>query len=148
MVIFSYTILIFRRLFNMLELKVQDLRLRGCGFTLFPAAKEYGVNERLMDFLLSSIYIKLGLCSGDYDKEEEIKKKNPNILDTISEEDLTNNFLSEKYSVNDLLDNGLVTKDSNNLVLTQKSISILKRASEIQNKLDDQGFHCCPCSNC
>lgn len=130
----------------MLELKVQDLRLRGRGFTLFPAAEENGVEDGLIDFLVSAIYIKLGLCSGDYEREEAIKENNPNILDTISVDDLKNAFSSQNYSVQDLLDNGLVTQDGNNVVLTEKTIGILKRASEIQNELDDQGFHFCPCS--
>lgn len=129
----------------MLELKVQDLRLRGREFTLSPAAKENDVDDGLMDFLVSAIYIKLGLCSGDYDKEEAIKKENPNILDTISQEDLKKGFLSSEYGVQDLLDKGLVTQDGNNLVLTEKTVAILKRASEIQSDLDQQNFYCRSC---
>lgn len=127
----------------MLELRVNDLRLRGRGFTLYPAANESNVDGDLMDFLVSAIYIKQGLCA---EKAEDVKKANPAILDTISVEDLNSSFPS-KYCVEDLVANNLVTIAGNTLTLTQKSITILKRAAEIQNQLDDEGFYYCPCCN-
>lgn len=119
----------------MLELKVQDIRLRGRMYTLWEAAGEYDVDDELIDDLVSSIYTKLGLCSGDYKKEEAIEASNPNILDTLSIDELK---LSNKYSVQDLLDNELVTQNGNNIVLTKRSVEILKRAAEIQKELDEQ----------
>lgn len=129
----------------MLELNVQDLRLRGRGFTLFKAAEENKVKEDLMDFLVGAIYQKLGLCSGDFDEEEKIKEKNPAIPDTILVEDLSESAYSDKYSVKDLLDSNLVTQDGNVLKLTEKSVAILNRAAALQRELENEGFHCCPC---
>lgn len=129
----------------MLELKVRDVRLRGCGFTLYPAAKENGIEEELVVFLVTAIYSKLGLCTGDYDKEQAIQNANPNILDTISTEDLSHSLSYKGYSAADLIKAGLVTQSGDNLTLTEKAVAILKRASEIQNKLDEEGFYCCPC---
>lgn len=131
-----------------MELRVQDLRLRGPGFTLFPAAEEHGIKDDLMDFLVFALYTKLGLCSDDYESEEAIKKSNPKILDTIATEDVEKILSRKNYGVQDLLSNDLVTRDGNNLVLTEKSIAILNKAAETQAKLDAETFHCCPCSGC
>lgn len=119
----------------MLELKVQDLRLRGRGLTLFQAAEENGVKADLMDSLIYAIYSRLQLYSDDYDSQEGIKEENPNILDTLSEEEFKKGLLFSEHSIQDLLDNGLITQDGNNFVLTQKSVTILKRAAEIQKQV-------------
>lgn len=131
----------------MLKLRVQDLRLRGRGFTLYPAAEENGVKSGLMDFLVGVIYTKLGLCSGDYEREEQIKKENPNILDILEEEDFNDISSYEGYSIEDLINNNLLSQEGNKLVLTKKSITILQRASEIQKQKDEEGFSYCPCKN-
>lgn len=129
----------------MLEFKVQDLRLRGCGFTLYPAAEEHGVTGELIHELITAIYSKLGLCSFNYDEVEKIQKENPNILDTISKEDFDKS--SQMFKAEALVISGLVTINENDLVLTPKAISIIKRATEIQKKLDDENFYYCPCNH-
>lgn len=129
----------------MLDMKVQDLRLRGRGFTLYPAAEESGVDDRLMDFLIFAIYNKLELCSGDYEKEKAIKIANPNIPDTLLKDDFIRVSSSRGYDIQDLINADLVKLDGNSLVLTKKTIKILKRAAEIQRELDDEGLSYCPC---
>ncbi len=113
-----------------MNLTMKDVRLRGCGFTLFPAAKEEGVDGDLMRYLLSSIYTKI---------EEEPNSKIPEIF---SEEDFPE---SPDYTLKMLLDKNLVTKNGTILTLTPKSIKILERAAELQNKLGDENFYFCPC---
>ena len=129
----------------MLELRVEDLRMRGRGFTLSVAARENEVDEDLMDFLVSAIYRKLGLDSGDYNRDQAIRQENPNILDTISKKDLEEGFSYKGYGMQELVSNGLVEEKGEDLELTEKAVNILKRAAEIQNQLDDEGFHFCPC---
>lgn len=129
----------------MLELRVEDIRLRGRGFTLFAAAKENGVDERIMDFLISTIYAKLGLWSGDFEREEAIRKENPNIIDTLTVEDVRSSAFYVEGIEQVLVSNGIVSQNGADLVLTAKTVKILTRAAEIQNELDEKGFQHCPC---
>ena len=131
----------------MLKQKVQDIRLRGRYFTLFPAASENGVPGDLMDYLLLATYSKAGLMSESYEKNFAVEKANPNIPDIISTEDLKKGSPTSKYTVNNLISAGLVTKETGNtLALTEKSINIIKRAAEIQKELDGEKFSYCPCN--
>lgn len=95
--------------------------------------------------MVFTIYQKLGLCSDNYAETEKVKEKNPAISDTILVEDLSESAYSGEYDVQDLLDSNLVTQDGNVLKLTEKSVAILNRAAELQRKLDNEGFYCCPC---
>lgn len=129
----------------MLEFKVQDLRLRGCYFTLYPAAQEHGVDGELIHELITAIYNKLGLYSESYEKTVAVEKENPNILDRISKEDFDKS--SQIFKAENLATSELVTITENDLVLTPKAISIIKRAAEIQKKLDEENFYYCPCNH-
>lgn len=61
-------------------LRLNDVRLRGCGFTLFPAAKAFGVSEDIMHNILTNINDQLGSLVNDFDAQQAIRKKIPNFL--------------------------------------------------------------------
>lgn len=126
----------------MLDLRIQNVRLRGCIYTLYPAASERDTNYDLVQGLLYSIYCKLGLCSDDYEKQKAIEAQNPKIEDRLSIDELK---LSGDYSIQDLLDEGLVTHNGNTIVLTLKTLQIFMRAAQIQNELDEIGFYAPGC---
>lgn len=131
----------------MLELRVNDLRLRGRGYTLFPAANEVGIESQMIDFLVCTIYAEMGLCSDDYNAVVAILEKNPYIIDTVPKKAFDNQYSSEKCCTDQLVKNELVIEEAENFKLTDKAINIIKRAAEIQKKLDDENFHSCPCEN-
>ena len=119
-------------------MKIKDVRLRGCGFTLFPAAKEEGVDEELMYLILRTIYQKTEIIDekGMYTKDSiNIERKNPDMVVKFEAADFGDQFSKLKEA-------GLIDENGK---LTEKSMKVLEKASKIQKKLDEEGFHCCPC---
>lgn len=125
-----------------MELRIKDLRLRGSFFTLYPAARENGVNDSMMAYLYTAIYESLGLLD-DFEKAEAIKAENPAIPTLVPMEYFEN---STEHSVEDLLKAELVSQEGTNIALTEKAIRILESAAEKQKQLDEEGFYFCPCA--
>lgn len=109
-------------------LKVSDVRLRGCGFTLFPAAEEANVPEILMDAILEAIHYKAS------DKDSEM-------VTDFQKEDFNPKTLQACIETGLLLEGDVYT-------LSEKAVSILQVAAQKQQELDDEGFHYCPCHHC
>lgn len=97
--------------------EMQNLRLGAYSYWLSQVSKENGVDGKVMGFLASVIRKK----KGD--------------IDTISQEELKDSRFSKYYSKDDLLNHGLVTEKGNDLVLTEKAVAILKRASEFEEEI-------------
>ena len=119
-------------------MKVRDVRLRGCGFTLFPAVKEEGVEGELMHLILSTIYRKLGIINEDgmsTKESDEIEKKDPDMIVKFEVSDFGN-------KLSELKEAGLIDYKGN---LTEKSIKILEKAADKQKELDKENFSYCPC---
>ena len=125
----------------MLELKMNDVRLRGCGFTLFPAATEAGLTENSMHTILFALHIQLFSQYGESAKEE-----NPNFPKKIEIKHLE--AVNHWCSVEDLINFGLVKQcDESTVELTEKAIAVLENAAKKQKELDDEGFYFCPCQH-
>lgn len=122
-----------------MKLRLNDVRLRGCGFTLFPAAKEFNVPENVIHTILTSMYFQLGALAEDFNKVQQIEQENPALPTTLTDNDIISACVSEA------VDLCLLERMENGYSLTKKAISIFEKASENQKKLDDEGFHYCPC---
>lgn len=122
-------------------LRLNDVRLRGCGFTLFPAAKEFGVSDEIMHNILTSLNEQLGSLATDFDAQEEVRKANPEFPQVLHGDDY---WLTEER-IEEALEADLLKETDGGYVLTDTSIKVFERAAAIQNELDNQGFHCCPC---
>lgn len=123
-----------------MELKLMNVRLRGCAFTLFPAAKNAGVDEKKIHNLLTMMYKKLGYFSSN-ETMEKLDAENPNFPDAFSVSDFDNS----EIKLEDLLEAGLVSQSGDEVSLQEKAINILKEAAKIQSDLDAKGFYFCPC---
>ncbi len=128
----------------MKELRMNDVRLRGCGYTLYPAAESYKVQKETIYNILVGIYKQLGVAGfaeneDAYERQEAIKKANPTFPEILIFDDA----VAEKGIENDLLE-----KTDDGYVLTEKAKNVFEKAATIQNELDNQGFHCCPCHGC
>ncbi len=121
----------------MLNLKVNDLPLRGRGFTLLQAASNHGVDEDLFDSLILAAYNSVLPATYSPAQDED----NPDIPDCIS----VKSYKDRKYSIEDLIKNGLVTQTGDKLVFTEKTVSIFEEAVKIDKKLRESGFYFCPC---
>lgn len=127
------------------QLKLSDVRLRGCGFTLFPAANEMGVDEELMRSLVWAIYRNAGCSNNSWYTEEDMRllERDPYMSMQLEEKDFDGDLeLIEKCLANDLLH----YEEKKNYTLTDKSLSILCAATKKQSELDADGFHFCPCN--
>lgn len=120
-------------------LRLNDVRLRGCGFTLYPAARNRYVKEKYMQEILVAIYSEAGAMDEDYEKCEQVERINPEMQSVISGSDMEN--------LDAVLEEGLLEEKDGKYALTQKCIEILEEAAKIQNELDSQGFYCCPCAH-
>lgn len=121
-------------------LRLNDVRLRGCGFTLFPAAKDFGVSEDVMHNILTSINDQLGSLA-DVEATQDIRMKNPEFPQVL----LGNDYWLTAECIKEALDTNLLKEVPGGYALTDTAIKVFKRAASIQDKLDNQGFHCCPC---
>lgn len=110
------------------NVRITDIPPSNWMFTLFPAANEHGANYELVQDLLLSLYHKL-------EKQKAIETQIENSL-SINELEL-----SGDYCIQDLLDEELVTRTEDTLVLTQKTIEIIMKAAEIQNNDYTIGFY-------
>lgn len=120
-------------------MRLNDVRLRGCGFTLFPAAEAHAVSKELMHTVLTLINKKTlcidsnGICTPN---ASQIEEENPEMPTQFSTEDFSAEDLSN------LIQSGILTEE---LALTPLALQILEEAAQKQKELDEQGFHFCPC---
>ena len=110
------------------NVRITDIPPSNWMFTLFPAANEHGATYELVQDLPLSLYRKL-------EKQKAIETQ---IEDSLSINELV---LSGDYFIQDLLDEELVTRTEDTLVLTQKTIEIIMRAAEIQKNDYKIGFY-------
>ncbi len=125
------------------ELHVMDVRLRGCGFTLYPAADEANVDWDVMHNILFAINRKVGTVNDDgmsFEKEYNIQSQNPNIPIHFNVTDF------EEDVIHKAVREDLITVEMDKCSLTNKCIDILRVAAAKQKELDDKGFHFCPCA--
>lgn len=120
-------------------LRLNDIRLRGRGFTLYPAANEFHVSEDVMSNILMSIHAQLGALDDDSKKQDEIREENPEFPQLL----ISNSYLDN--CMEKAIEDNLLKEVDGGYSLTEKSIKIFEKASNLQNKLDAEGFHCCPC---
>lgn len=116
------------------NLKLSDVRLRGCGFTLFPAAEQKQVDQDIAHIILVAIYTKSAHAIGD----------DPFMPTELSINDLDTN----PEQIQACLDAGLLKQEGDIYHLSNKMLDILQEASNIQKQLDIDGFHYCPCHSC
>lgn len=124
------------------ELRMDDIRLRGSWFTLFPAAAEHNVDGMYADSVLFAMVSHLGYSFGnsekDYENDEKIEKANPTFSKYLNKSD----FMFPK----DFFDSELVkVVDEERAEVTPLMFKILKRAAEIQKGLESEGFSSSPC---
>lgn len=131
-------------------MKLTDVRLRGCAYTLFPAAEAAGVDvEKVHRLLLLSNLVAYTPLKKD---------ENGNVIEDDSNIDLPTSF-----TLDDIKDNleylyleefegivskfeGLVEKDGETFSFTPKMLEILENAAAKQKELDAKNFHsfgCC-----
>ena len=122
-----------------MKLRLNDVRLRGCGFTLYPAATEFHVSDYVMSNILASIYEQSGALDENFDKQERIRKENPEFPQLL----LSNSWLDE--CMEKAIADELLKRTEGGYSLTEKSIKIFEKAASIQSELDAKGFRCCPC---
>lgn len=121
-------------------LRLNHVRLRGCGFTLFPAAKDFGVPEDVMHNILTSINDQLGSLD-DIEATQAIRMENPEFPQVLK----GNDYWLTAECIKKALDTNLLIEVPGGYELTDKAIKVFERAAAIQNKLDDEGFCYCPC---
>ncbi len=125
-------------------MKINDVRLRGCGFTLEPAAKENNVDYVSAHKLLTIAYIKAnvvnkdGLCT-----ENGLKFDfNPELPESFTESEIA----EMNVCIDDFVSEGLLESGDNGVYLfSDKMKKVLELAAQKQNKLDEEGFSFCPC---
>lgn len=125
-------------------LRLNDVRLRGCGFTLFPAAKDFGVSEDIMHNILSNINNHLGSMSSDFDEQLAVMEKNPEFPQVLQADGI---WLTEER-IEKALSADLLKETDGGYALTDTAIQVFKKAATLQNELDNKGFHFCPCHFC
>ena len=127
------------------NLRVKDVRLRGRGFTLYPATKEAGENVETMDNILWILQHKVGTVNDEgftYEQEVEVENQNPELPLEFTEKD---SMWSGK-SLDNAINSALIKKNGDVYFLTKKAIDILLDAARKQKELDKSGFHFCPCN--
>ncbi len=125
------------------ELHVMDVRMRGCAFTLYPAADEAGVSGGVMNDILFVIHRKAGTVNDQgisCEKEDEIEKQNPNMPTNFLITDLNEEVMQKAVG------EGLIAIEGDKCSLTEKCMTILRSAAAKQRELDDKGFYFCPCA--
>jgi hypothetical protein len=135
-----------------------DLRLRGSGFTLLPAAKEENVSEYvisdLFGILIKHLYETEMLSptkdiNEDYDgymeeleyAEQDLIERNPQYATEFTALDAEDRNLDTILKAELVVENG-----SGKYTLTEKAKKIFFAAAEKQKRLDNEGFYCRPCA--
>ncbi len=122
----------------MKALRMWDVELRGCLFTLYPAAEEKEVNQDLMYSLLKIAQEKF--VDEIPDKREDM----PLWPTTYSKKDIQENCL--KASLETLIQEKLLKDNGDDTFsLTEKALDVFYRAKEINDELKKQHFFFCPC---
>lgn len=109
-------------------MKIADVRLRGRGFTLYPAAEEAGVSKELMDgilWLADSTAVE-GEFPEKFTAEETYNAPVP-------------------FDIKAAVMEGLLEEKGGEFLITEKAMKVFEAAAKRQNKLDNEGFHFCPC---
>ncbi len=121
----------------MLNLRACDVPLRGRGYFLYPALKEFGVDERTFDILAFSIYPKHDPF--DYDPSVDEKP----ISTTVDEKILKDYNLSVK----DFVEIDLVEIKDGVPTITKKTEDILNHAFKLRKEFDEKNpnFYSRPC---
>lgn len=121
---------------NELKLKLSDLRLRGCGFTLFKVLENNEEEQNVMWSILNALYKKSRMINEmgyrwDMASNEEKNQVMPNFIDArdISEDNIA-------YA----LTHGLLLPTPSGLEVTDKAWNIFADAAKIQKELDESGF--------
>lgn len=124
-------------------MKIKDVRLRGCGFTLFPAAEEMGVNCETARKLLWLSHMKAGAVDKDCICTENGMKQdyNPELPDSFTEAEIN----EMDGNVNDFVSAGLLEGADGVYSYSEKMKTILTMAAKKQSELDEEGFSFCPC---
>ncbi len=127
------------------NLRVKDVRLRGRGFTLYPATEEAGESVEAMDNLLLILHHKVGTINDEgltYEQEEEVKNQNPELPLEFTEEDA----MWSGVPLDNAINSALIEKKGDVYSLTKKAIDILLDTAKKQKELDKSGFYFCPCN--
>ena len=119
-----------------MELTVNDVRLKGCGFTLYSAARKKNVPGELVQLWLVTAYKKLGLRSENLLEVQKIQKQNPKIPDIMSVTD----FGKNEKELEKMFEFDLISKKDDKIHLEKIAIEIFKDAAKIQKELDEKGF--------
>lgn len=121
------------------DLRQGDVRARGRGFTLYPAAKEAEIDEDYMDTLLWAAESK-------FKNEEIAKKREDREKWPLSYTKAELGISYQATDIDTLIKAGLITKKGENeFTLTEKSIDIFLRAKKIDDELSAKGFYNRPC---
>lgn len=128
----------------MRNFKLNEVRLRGRGFTLFKACENQGVKKDVVDEVLWAMNIAVNSVSKEgYSNSEqmEIEEKNPILPNTIKKEDFRNTNL-----INDCIVEGVIKENNDGSYdITEKMIKVLEETAKIQEELDSSNFYFCPC---
>ena len=121
---------------NELKLKLSDLRLRGCGFTLIKVLENNEEDQDVMCSILEALYKKSRMINEmgyrwDMASNEE---KNQVMPDCIDARDISDDNIA--YA----LTHGLLLQVPSGLEVTKKVWDIFADAAKIQKELDDSGF--------
>lgn len=123
------------------DLRQGDVRARGRGFTLYPAAKEAEIDEDYMDTLLWAAESK-------FKNEEIAEKREDREKWPLSYTKAELGISYQATDIDTLIKTGLITQTGEDeFTLTEKAINIFLRAKEIDDQLSAEGFHYCPCQN-
>ena len=129
----------------MSELRMGDVNLIGCEFTLIPAARKEKVDENFMLALLDAAEYKFSCMR----IRRLISKKSPRWPQLYSKTELLHNL--RNVSIADLIDADLITPASDktnneNYFLTKRALDIFLIAKRIDEKLKRKNPHyrlCC-----
>ena len=121
---------------NELKLKLSDLRLRGCGFTLFKVLENNEEEQNVMWSILNALYQKSGMVDNmgyrwDMASNEERNQVMPDFIDAVA--------ISED-NVAYALTHGLLLQVPSGLEVTKKAWDIFTDAAKIQKELDESGL--------
>ena len=108
-----------------LNLKLEDVRLKGCSHTMGVAAENLGLSSKLCISLLEVLHYQ-----GNYILMNGIFQRK---LCEIS-------FFEEDFTIEEFLDSGLIEKNDCYYELTNRFVEALFSAAKIQRQLDLQGF--------
>lgn len=126
------------------NLKLCDVRMRGRGYTLYPAAKEYGVKEEMASNILNAIYTQGGMYdkNGSYlwDMASQEKREQPMTM-------LFKSDMLDKSFVEEALKEDLLIKTEEGYEISKKMKEVLWRAATLQKQLDGSDFYVHPCGH-